>query len=70
MENAFLSVRQGRERMKNQRKHYTPEENVAAEDQIADFVRRWPEDIEIDVRRFIERRQRGKQYQTRRQQAG
>ena len=56
--------------MKNQRKHYTPEENVAAEDQIADFVRRWPEDIEIDVRRFIERRQRGKQYQTRRQQAG
>ena len=45
--------------MKNQGKHYTPEEKVAAEDQIVDFVRCWPEETEIGVRRFIERRRRG-----------
>jgi hypothetical protein len=45
--------------MKNQRKHNTPEEKVAAEDQIVDFVRGWPEETEVAVRRFIERRRRG-----------
>jgi hypothetical protein len=58
MENAFLSVREGRERIKNQPKHFTPEERVAAEDQIVDFVRCWPEESEIGVRRFIGRRRR------------
>jgi hypothetical protein len=37
MENGFLSVR--RERMNNQPKHFTPEEKVAAADQIVNFVR-------------------------------
>ena len=45
--------------MNNQPKHFTPEEKVAAEDQIVDFVRCGPEQTEIGVRRFIERRRRG-----------
>ena len=45
--------------MKNQREHYTPEEKVAAEDQIVDFVRCRPEETEVAIRRFIERRRRG-----------
>jgi hypothetical protein len=35
--------------MKNQRKHYTPEEKVAVENHIVDFVRCWPEWTEIGV---------------------
>ena len=56
--------------MKNQPKHFTPEERVAAEDQIVDFEQCWPEQTEIRIWKFIERRRRMKQYQARRQQAG
>jgi len=57
--------------MKNQREHYTPEEKVAAEDQIVDFVRCWPEETEIGVRGSSSGAEAArKQYQTRRQQAG